>query len=85
LVGLFANEGVFMDKVKHEIEAALIWLEEGNIERAKLHLGFALQWRNDEANQQKRAPDVCHKSPSKTHSWYGSSQGYVCEHCGTRR
>ena len=41
-----------MDKVKHEIEAALIWLEEGNIERAKLHLGFALQWRNDEASQQ---------------------------------
>ena len=41
-----------MDKVKHEIEAALAWLEEGNIERAKLHLGFALQWRNDEASQQ---------------------------------
>ena len=33
----------------------------------------------------KRAADVCHESPSKTHSWYGSSQGYVCEHCGTRR
>ena len=74
-----------MDKVKHEIEAALIWLEEGNIERAKLHLGFALQWRNDEANQHRVYSDVCHKSPSKTHSWYGSSQGYVCEHCGTRR
>jgi hypothetical protein len=38
-----------------------------------------------EAAEQKRVPDVCHKSPSKTHSWYGSSQGYVCEHCGTRR
>lgn len=33
----------------------------------------------------QRAADVCHDSPSKTHSWYGSSQGYVCEHCGTRR
>jgi hypothetical protein len=41
-----------MDKVKHEIESALLWLEEGNIERVKLHLGFALQWRNDEAVEQ---------------------------------
>lgn len=46
-----------MDKVKHEIEAALAWLEEGNLERVKLHLGFALQWRNDEASQQMRAAD----------------------------
>ena len=46
-----------MDKVKHEIESALVWLEEGNIERVKLHLGFALQWRNDEASQQERAAD----------------------------
>lgn len=37
------------------------------------------------AHLTKRAADVCHESPSKTHSWYGSSQGYVCEHCGTRR
>ena len=41
-----------MDKVKHEIEAALLWLEEGNVERVKLHLGFALKWRNDEAVEQ---------------------------------
>ena len=39
----------------------------------------------EQSAQQPLALDVCHESPSKTHSWYGSSQGYVCEHCGTRK
>lgn len=47
-----------MDKVKHEIEAALAWLEEGEISRVRLHLGFALRWRDDESSQQSRAVDL---------------------------
>ncbi len=47
-----------MDKVKHEIEAALAWLEEGNVDRVKLHLGFALRWRDDESQPTKRAVDL---------------------------
>ena len=46
-----------MDKVKHEIEAALIWLEEGKVERVKLHLGFALAHLGDEAAEQERGAD----------------------------
>ena len=73
-----------MDKVKHEIEAALAWLEEGNIERAKLHLGFALQWRNDEASQQSVQADgaywSCKNCGDAIHNSFD-----ICGNCGTPR
>lgn len=63
---------VILVKVKKFREPAKMFIQCGGCAKCESHLT-------------KRAADVCHESPSKTHSWYGSSQGYVCEHCGTRR
>lgn len=59
------------------------YIEELN--KIRKSLGFEKLPVSQIAAQQSVYWTLCHKSPSKTHSWYGSSQGYVCEHCGTRR
>ena len=74
-----------MDEVKHEISAALIWLKEGNVERAKLHLGFALDYLGDEAVEQTLAPDVCHSTADGRHLFQNDSTGRYCFACGIRR
>lgn len=70
-----------MDKVKHEIEAALEWLEEGNVNRAKLHLGFALAHHGDEAVEHTLAADVCPDCKGKGIVKDGVGQLFECAHC----
>jgi DnaJ-class molecular chaperone len=76
-----------MDKIKHEIESALAWLEEGNIDRVKLHLSFALAHLSDEAAEQERAPDVCPEcaGSGKTGSIGLPRECPYCDGAGKRR
>lgn len=68
------------------LQLALINMEDGLNESGIAKMKALSEKLEQEVTRlTKRAADVCHESPSKTHSWYGSSQGYVCEHCGTRR
>ena len=71
--------------IEVDIDTALNFLESQFSDPEVRWGGLRSLIAKQKAAEHRVHSDVCHKSPSKTHSWYGSSQGYVCEHCGTRR